>query len=424
MRYAGRRLYYGWFVLAAVAGMNFANGATAIAVLTVFILPLTTDFGWTRTQISVVTSVGAILGALVAPFAGRLTDRRGARLPLTLGGICIVLAMLNLAAMQSLVWFYLAFGLARLADQGFVQAPSPPAIAKWFRRYQGRAMAMLSLSSAAGGVVLPLLVDLVIRAWHWRMAWVMLGGIMLVLGLLPCIFLVKRQPEDLGLSMDGVTSSPPAEPPPSPRGPHIASTSDAASWRLNEALKTPALWLLLITAWAIGVSSAGVGLHLVPYLLQQGIAQPAAVQTVSLGFLASGVSNLVWGVSADRFPVRPLLVGTYTLKTVSLAVLLGANTVPTAYLFTVLQGIAEGGMRTLTAILLADYYGRQHLGAIYGLLRAVQVVGFALGPLVSGVTFDMTQSYHHAFVAFLGLSLVGTVSIGLARPPQDARTAL
>ena len=61
--------------------------------------------------------------------------------------------------------------------------------------------------------------------------------------------------------------------------------------------------------------------------------------------------------------------------------------------------------------------------AIYGLLRAVQVVGFALGPLVSGVTFDMTQSYHHAFVAFLGLSLVGTASIGLARPPQDARTA-
>jgi hypothetical protein len=152
------RLYYGWVVLAAVAGMNFANGATAIAVLTVFVVPLSTDFGWTRTQISAVTSVGAVIGALIAPFAGRLVDRHGARLPLALGGGCIVLGMLNLATMQSLVWFYLAFGLARLADQGFVQALSPPAMAKWFRRSQGKAMAILTLSNAAGGVVLPLLV--------------------------------------------------------------------------------------------------------------------------------------------------------------------------------------------------------------------------------------------------------------------------
>jgi MFS transporter, OFA family, oxalate/formate antiporter len=416
MRYASGRLYYGWFVLAAVSGMNFANGATAIGVLTVFILPLTADFGWTRTQISVVTSVGAVLGALVAPFAGRLTDRYGARLPLTLGGVCIVMAMLSLAMMQSLTGFYLAFGLARLADQGFVQAPSPPAIAKWFQRYQGRAIALLALSSAAGGVVLPLLVDLVIRVWHWRLAWVMLAGIMLVLGLLPCVVLVKRQPEDLGLAMDGVPASLGA-----PQA-HTTLASETASWRLGEALHTPTLWLLLVTAWAIGVSSTGVGLHLVPYLLQQGMAQTAAVQTVSLGFLASGISNLLWGLSADRFPVRPLLVGTYALKTVSLAVLLGAHSVPQAYLFTVLQGIATGGLGTLTAILLAEYYGRLHLGAIYGLLRALQVAGFALGPLVSGVTFDMTQSYRSAFVAFLGLSLVGTALIGLARPPRHTHS--
>ena len=89
MRDTSRRLYYGWFVLAAVSGMNFANSATAIAVLSVFILPLSADFGWTRTQISAVTSVGAIVGALIASFAGRLVDRRGARLPLTLGGVCI-----------------------------------------------------------------------------------------------------------------------------------------------------------------------------------------------------------------------------------------------------------------------------------------------------------------------------------------------
>jgi len=72
---------------------------------------------------------------------------------------------------------------------------------------------------------------------------------MLVLGLMPCLFLVKRQPEDLGLLLDGVTSSPPTEPWRSPRAPleHTAPNSQAASWRLGEALHTPALWCLLIT---------------------------------------------------------------------------------------------------------------------------------------------------------------------------------
>jgi MFS family permease len=315
--------------------------------------------------------------------------------------------------MQSLTGFYLAFGLARLADQGFVQTPSPPAIAKWFQRYQGRAMALLTLSTAAGGVVLPLLVDLVIRVWHWRLAWVMLAGIMLVLGLFPCVVLVKRQPEDLGLAMDGVSAALDAP------ETHTSAASQAVSWRLGEALRTPTLWLLLVTAWTNGVSGTGVGLHLVPYLRQQDLTQTAAVQTVSLGFLAAGISNLLWGISADRLPVRSLLVGTYALQTVSLAVLLGVHSVPQAYLCAVLQGIATGGMVTLKAVLLAEYYGRLHLGAIYGLHRALTVVGFALGPLISGITFDMTRSYRGAFVAFLCLSLVGTVLIGLARPPRQ-----
>ena len=420
MRYLGQRLYYGWFVLAAVAGLNFANGATTIGVLTVFILSLTEAFGWTRTQISVVTSVGAVLGALTAPFMGRVTDRFGARLPLTLGGVCIVVALLYLAAVQSLLGFYVAFSLARLADQGFVQVCSPPAIAKWFQRYRGRAMAVLFFTSSAGGATLPLLVHFVIQTWHWRVAWGVLSGIMLCLGLIPCALLVRRQPEDLGLLVDGEPVPAPAASPRSSTAEvsPAAAGSDAVSWAPSEALHTPTLWLLLASAFVAGVSATGVTLHLVPYLRQQGVAPAVAVGVVSLSSLASGAGNLGWGFSADKFAVRPLLAVTYLLKAVSLAVLLQTNTIPEASLFALLQGGADGGTRTLTAVLLADYYGRQHLGAIYGLERAVQVAGFALGPLISGATFDLTQSYHGAFAAFLVLSIVGMVLVVLARPPH------
>src|SRR5262249_16674141 len=83
-----------------------------------------------------------------------------------------------------------------------------------------------------------------------------------------------------------------------------------------------------------------------------------------------GDARLAWvrGLRADRLSVRPLLVSTYALKTVGLAVSLGTHTAPEAYLFTVLQGIATSDLDTLTATLLANYYGRQHLGLSYGLL--------------------------------------------------------
>ena len=84
-----------------------------------------------------------------------------------------------------------------------------------------------------------------------------------------------------------------------------------------------------------------------------------------------GNARLAWvrSLRADRLSVRPFLVSTYTLKTVGRAVSLVTHTVPEAYLFTVLQGIATSDLDTLTITLLADYYGRQHLRPSYGLRR-------------------------------------------------------
>jgi MFS family permease len=75
-------------------------------------------------------------------------------------------------------------------------------------------------------------------------------------------------------------------------------------------------------------------------------------------------------------------------------------------------------------VVLADYYGRQHLGSIYGVMRSVQVSGFALGPLISGAAFDLVQSYRQAFGSFLLLSIVSVGLVALAqRPPGKSASA-
>jgi MFS family permease len=139
---------------------------------------------------------------------------------------------------------------------------------------------------------------------------------------------------------------------------------------------------------------------------------------VSISFLASALGTFGWGYGADRLAVQYLMAITYALRAASIAILLVTDTLFEAYIFAILQGLAEGGLGTLTPLMVADYYGRLHLGAIYGVIRALQVSGFALGPVISGATFDLTQSYHGAFTAFLALSIVGTTLVALARPPK------
>jgi len=201
-----RRIYYGWFIVAVAGGVEFANAASAISILTIFVSPMAEEFNWSRTEISGATSLGAILGASMAPFTGRLVDRVGSRWPLALGGAAVGLACLYLAAVQTLLGFYVAFTVSRTADQGLIKIGAAPAVGKWFQRYQGRAIALVFSAGSAGIVVLAPVVQIVMFNWGWRAAWLVLSAVMFALGVIPSILIVRRQPEDLGLAVDGAAA--------------------------------------------------------------------------------------------------------------------------------------------------------------------------------------------------------------------------
>ena len=101
----GKKIYYCWLALAAISGITVANAVTSIGMLTVFVLPMSDEFGWSRTQISGATSVGAILGAIAAPVMGLISDRAGARVMLAAGGLLTVLALVSRSLWTPVLWF-------------------------------------------------------------------------------------------------------------------------------------------------------------------------------------------------------------------------------------------------------------------------------------------------------------------------------
>ena len=258
------------------------------------------------------------------------------------------------------------------------------------------------------------MVQLVINAQGWRAAYLMLAAIMLTFGLLPSVLFVRRHPEDMGLRIDGDQSIPPNQ---SPGTKEAKSHSVEEQWRLGEASRTLTLWLLLASMFLLGLVSTGVSLYLVPYLVLREVDNTAAVGAVSVTFLVAAMGNVGFGYLADKLSVRYLFVVVYGLRAISLGFLLMIDSLPEAYLFAVMHGLTEGGSRTLTALMLANYYGRQHIGSIYGLSRSFQVAGFALGPIISAAVFDVTTSYSGAFISFMFLAILGVVLVAAARKP-------
>ncbi len=441
MRLWPKSLYYGWVVAGASGSIGFANAASAISILTIFVVPMSEEFGWGRTEIAGATTAGAILGAALAPFIGRLVDRFGARLTLVIGGSIIGLGCVYLSLMQTLLGFYVAFTVSRIADQGGVKIGTSVAAGKWFERYRGRATGLVFLVETVGVIALAPLTQLVIGQWGWRSAWLMLAAAMFALGVIPCALWVRRQPEDMGLAVDG--DSPLVvrqvhhertvshhEQAVSERDRAVAEherivadgetpatevAAEEQSRTLRDAARTPAFWIALASLFLGSNAVSGPGLHLVPYLTERGLNATAAVGAISVMATAGAAGAMLSGIAADRMSPRWLMAALYLMSAAALALLVGTDTLAETYVVVILMGLIGTGINTLAPLMWAANYGRGSLGAIHGVGRASQVLGFAVGPLVSGIAYDSTGTYREVFLALAGVALVSAGLMAAAR---------
>ena len=165
-----RRLpfFYGWVVLAGVCCAGFARQGPAVATLSIFIEPMTDEFGWSRTAMSVAVSIGGILAALASPVLGPIQDRYGARRMLCAAVLVTGVAAMLLSLTQSLLIFVLLFCVARMAFAGPFDLGIYGAVNSWFRRDRGRATSITTFTQMAGLMAMPLIAQLTIVGSGWR----------------------------------------------------------------------------------------------------------------------------------------------------------------------------------------------------------------------------------------------------------------
>jgi OFA family oxalate/formate antiporter-like MFS transporter len=409
--------YYGWIVVACLCCAGFARQGPAVATFSVFVEPLTREFGWSRTAVSGAVSLGGVLAALVSPLIGPLLDRRGSRLVLCLAILTNGIALLLLSLTPSLLVFYLLFCIARMNWAGPFDLGIYAGLNNWFLARRTAAASIVNLAQMAGLVAMPLIAQFAISHEGWRAGWVALGAVVLIVGFFPVWLFLVRRPEDMGLQPDPavpdrsasqVGGAPPAEP----------------AFSRRQALHSPSFWLLMLFAIMIYPVQAGVSLHQASHLVQRGLDATTAALIVSSFSLMSAVATVACGFLPRRWPIRFPLALAGTLAAIGTWLMPDIGSAADGYLAAGLFGAGIGSMLTLLPVVWADYFGRLNYGAIRSLSLSVQVLAQAAGPLLSGVLFDLTGAYTVSLHCFTALSVLSVAAALAARQPSKAPAAV
>ena len=411
-----RRLpvFYGWIVLACLCCAGFARQGPAVATLSIFVEPLTREFGWSRTALSGAVSLGGVLAALVAPLIGPLLDRQGSRLVLCAAVLVNGIALMLLSLTGSLGVFYLLFCVARMNWAAPFDLGLYGALNNWFVRRRAFASSVATLAQQIGLVAMPLIAQLAMLQQGWRAGWLAIGATTLVVGFVPTWLLMVRRPEDLGLLPDGVAA--PTE------GEAAAVTARSAAaepaFSRRQALGTASFWLLLLYTALVFPVQAGVSLHQAPYLIECGIDPTISATIVGTFSALSAVATVACAALPRAMPIRYPLAATGAILTLGILLMLGIRSAGQGYLAASVFGFGLGALLTLLPVAWADYFGRTHFGAIRGIALSAQVLAQAAGPLLSGVLRDMTGNYQLALQCFAALAALSVVAALTARQPR------
>lgn len=425
--YVARRLpfYYGWVIFALMASTSYAaRPLMSVSVLSVFVVPMTETFGWSRALLAGAVSLGGLCAVVISPVIGRLLDKYGAGLLISLTSAVAGACAVGLAGIQQAWGFYALYVLGRMVFASPLELATTTALSNWFIRRRALALALLGVTQGTGLAAMPLVAQWLITAWGWRDAWLVLGLYTLAVGVLPALLLVARRPEDMGLPPDPLPRCPGRSG--VATAPHAAnqtSTPDAGDsherqFTLRQAMHTRAFWVLGAFSATGFMAQAGVSLHQVSHYIHQGLTGPTAAIMASAFALAQVPAGLLWSALTRRLPIR------WVLALAGLTVALGAaGTAVTATLGSGLiasgiLGSGVGGLHLLLRLAWAEYYGRQYLGTIRGVTLPVQLGGQAVGPIAAGVLFDATGGYHGAFVGFAVVVVVGSLLVLAAVPPR------
>jgi MFS family permease len=413
MTAAHSRIFYGWWnVLTAFTGMGLSYAMFTVFAFGTFVRPLEAEFGFQRGQMSFALTMTNIAVVLASPSLGFIVDRLGVRRVLITSTILMGLTVASMSLLTGNIWhYYLMYLLIPILGAGTLPQSYSRVIIAWFARRRGLALGISLSGFGVGAALVPAFAQFMIENYGWRAAYLGFAAAVLCIALPLVVCLMRESPAEMGLEPDGdrrdrrIGERPPT-------AAHVGLSA-------GEAARTRSFWLILSSFLLVGVGITSILAHLVPMLIDRGVAPATAAFSMSSLGVGLVFGRVFSGFLMDRY-FAPYVAAVFLLGLMAgigiLAIEVGGTMV---FVAAVLVGLATGSEISEIAYICSRYFGPRAFALIYGIMFAAFQVGSAFGPPVMGAYYDAVGNYAGALWALVGVVGIGTFLITLLGPYPD-----
>jgi MFS family permease len=402
----------GWpIVIVAAVGLACGLSALPIYSLGVFTKPLGEAFGWSRAEVQSIYTWMTIGNLVASPALGWLIDRHGVRLVCIFSLIGQALGFVALGvAGDTLLSFYAIGFITAVIGVGTVPITWTRVIVDWFDRGRGRALGLALAGTGVSAAFIPSYTTWLLQEFGWRMAYVGLGALPIVLALPLSLWLLRDRTTGAGTATAvRARAAANAEP-------------TIADVEFKTAVTGYRFWAMNTAFFLIGASVAGLIAHLIPMLTDGGLAPATAAQIAGVIGIAVIVGRIGTGYLIDRFWAPGVGLILLCLPILSCLLLAsGVGGVPGALLAALLIGLAAGAEFDLMSFLVSRYFGQRRYGIIYSCLYAIFKLSAGIGAPVFGYAYDTTGSYTMILFSAIAALLAGSILL-LCLGPYPAKT--
>ncbi|HEY3424311.1 MAG TPA: MFS transporter [Negativicutes bacterium] len=351
--------------------------------------------------------IGVSAAAIAAPLIGRLGIRGTA-----LFGCSVIVLVGILYQVITEPWQYLLVqGI--LLPVGICSATMVPYgtwVARWFKRFRGRANGYIMAIASFGGFVAAPILGMVLQhsGGNWRLSWAVIG-LVAALGFIANWFLIKESPEAVGQMPDGIADDAVQA------GPKLYSDYE---WTQKEAFKTLVFWLIFIGALGFNFPFFFFIAHNVMHLKGLGLPPEIGPWSMAMFTLGGVVGRLISGYLTDQFPARyGLALG--VIPTVIGALLnMHASTPAVALIAAALFGAGFGWPYVAMMTTFANFFGPKPYPQIYGTHMLLTAIVCSPAGVIGGIIFDMNKSYDLAFQIIVGICVVSIAALYFVQMPK------
>lgn len=398
--------FYSYVIVAACFSIQAIGVGTYISY-GVFFNQLSSEFGWSRATISGASSAAFFLMGLLGIFVGRLNDRIGPRKVMTVTSSFFGLGLLLMSRLDAVWQLYLFYGVIFGIGLSSIDVIALSTTARWFVKKRGVMTGIVKVGTGMGQLMIPLAASMLIKSYGWRTSYLIIGvaGFLLLVSITQ---LLRRDPSQMGLLLNYEKKM-------SMDNPGLIRVGLS----LHEAVHTRQFWMICAVNLVIVFCLMIIMVHIVPYARDIEVSVLRAASVLSTIGGVSMIGRFITGIAIDRIGSKRVIIVCFILLMVELLWLQMANDLWMLYLFAVFYGITHGGFFTAISPIVAEFFGINAHGVLFGIVAFSGTIGGAIGPFVAGYIFDITAGYSLAFWLGTLVSTLGLMLIVLLKPIKE-----